>query len=230
MKYAMVRKTMKWHILAMVMCSLTILSWLPATMADVVHMKNGKRMEGKVYPAPGDPTSIVLQNSQVRLTISRDRVESIKEEPDAIDFRRIGDQFYNDANFDKALEYYLMAQKADPGDETAAAKVQATREATERAKSIERHQQLDALSLMLDEAEKYIEAKTRDGFLKAQEILYEKAPQQGPTADQLKRIKDLKIKLHLAWALELQDKLVTGEAGEHFEKVLQLDPNNRVAF
>jgi S1-C subfamily serine protease len=50
-----------------------------------------------------------------------------------------------------------------------------------------------------------------------------------PTADQQKRILDLKKALYKKWALELEDKLRAADAAKYFEKLLILDPSDKDA-
>jgi tetratricopeptide (TPR) repeat protein len=198
--------------------------------ADIVVLKSGQRMEGRVTDAPGDSDAVVLQDAKVRLTIKRDRIESIVEEQDSVDYRRVGDQYFGLQDYQKALEYYLLSRDNDTSDQITLDKIQSTREAIEREENLKRHQQVDAISQLMDEAEKKIGARDQKQFAEAETILAKTVPEKGPTVEQLRRSRELLVQLYNNWGLDLKDKMASGQAGAYFEKALEIDPNNRVAF
>jgi len=184
-----------------------------AVRGDVVILKNGDRLEGIVTPTPGKSDSILLRNYKTRLTIQRDRISSIQEEPDSVDWRRIGDQFFNDKRYEESLEAYRKSASYDPADSRTAEQIRLAELALQRgatptsgpAQSIDR---------LLDEVAQIIERKE---YEKAESILLKDAPALLPAAAQQRLILDLKKALYRRWALEMADKLRWNDATKYSE-------------
>jgi hypothetical protein len=199
-----------------------------AVRGDVVILKKGDRLEGIVTPAPGRPDSILLRNYKgTRLEIQRDRISSIQEEPDSVDWRRIGDQFFNDHLYPEALDAYKQSASYDPADTKTVEQIRATQLALQREATLERRKQVESINRMLDEA---AQKTDRKAFEAAESILLKDAPVEVPTDDQQKRILDLKKALYKGWALEMEDKLRSNDAAKYFEKLLIVDPLDKDAY
>jgi S1-C subfamily serine protease/tetratricopeptide (TPR) repeat protein len=210
----------------MALAVLVVLGIGNAARGDVVILKNGNRLEGIVTPTPGKPDSILVRNYKTRLTIQRDRISSIQEEPDSVDWRRIGDQFFKERRYEEALETYKKSASLDPADTKTAEQIRATELALQHDAPPELNKQVKNIVRLLDEAAQKTDRKEYEA---AESILLENAPALTPSADQQKRILDLKKALYKKWALELEDKLCANDAGKCFEKLLALDPLDKDA-
>jgi G:T/U-mismatch repair DNA glycosylase len=211
---------------SLALVALMVLEIGNAVRGDVVILKKGERLEGIVTPIPGKPDSILLRNYKTRLTIQRDRISSIQEEPDSVDWRRIGDQFFKERRYEEALETYRKSASFDPADTQTAEQIRLAELALQRgatptsgpAQSIDR---------LLDEVAQIIERKE---YEKAESILLKDAPALLPAAAQQRLILDLKKALYRRWALEMADKLRWNDATKYSEKLLQLGPVDRETY
>jgi hypothetical protein len=211
----------------MALAALAILAIADAVRADVVILKKGDRQEGIVTPAPGKPDFILLRNYKTRLEIQRDRITSIEEEPDSVDWRRIGDQFFNERLYQNALEAYRKSASFDPADAKTAEQIRAAELALQREATLDRRKQIESINAMLDDAAAKVDAKK---FEDAEGVLMRDVLSLNPTDEQQKRILDLKKALYKGWALEMEDKLRSNDAAKYFEKLLALDPLDKDAY
>ncbi|NQU45108.1 hypothetical protein HQ520_17630 [bacterium] len=209
-----------------ILCAALFAAAIPL-WADVVILNNGARLEGRVAPAPGNPDAILFQDYKAKLEIQRDRIQSLTEESDSEDGRRIGDQYFNVHRYQDALENYQKAIELDAENSRAREGLEAARSALTREASLDRRRQIEAIDQKIAESQRLIEEKSYD---QAEKTLAEEIEALEPTAEQQSRILDLKRALYRAWALEMEDKLLEGEAARLFEKLLLLDPQDQEAY
>ena len=196
--------------------------------ADVVILTTGARLEGRVTPAPGDPDAILFEDNRAQIKIARDRIREIQEEPDAVDYRKLGDQFFSAKRYEEARRAYNQSLEASPKDAPEVKqRLEALKQAESRAAAEVQREQLKKVDGMLDEAAKAIEAGK---YADAQKTLEEGVPEKELLARQKERLVDLRKKLYRGWALERMDKLDSGAAAMYFEKYLKLNPDDEEAY
>ncbi|HUT25039.1 MAG TPA: hypothetical protein VM492_11905, partial [Sumerlaeia bacterium] len=210
-----------------ILCAATV-ALLPATAsADVLVLKTGERLEGIVLPAPGDPDAVLFQDRRPRVKIPRANIQSLEEEPDAVDWRRIGDQNFAAKRYRGALRAYRKSLEFEPGNAEVEEKQQAAEAAITRVSAMERDKDLAKVDEMLRRAEERIGAME---FAAAERILFEEVPARDSSEKQDQQVLGLRKKLLKAWGMDRIDKLLPEEGAKHLEKLLDLDPTDEEAY
>lgn len=191
--------------------------------ADVLVLKDGTRLEGRVEDAEGGRVAFISASGRIELPAAR-AVERI-EEPDAKDWTRIGEQFAKRKEFAAAIQHYQRALEADAefgeakqGLEEARKVLQAEQDDRVRAQQEKINLELEKVPELL-KAEKFKEAlEVLDGVMAAR-----------TTDEQRINAQRLQIDLYQAWGFSRFDRLDYASAEEKYLRVLEMDPKNKVA-
>lgn len=195
--------------------------------ADIVLMKKGERLEGVVAATPGRPDTVSFRNSKTVMEIPKDMIQAIQYESEAVNLRRMGDQYYNAKRYKDAFEAYQKSLALNPNDAVTSQQLGMARDALTRETSLERRKQMEAVEVQMANAKKLAEEKK---FEDAEKILLSVLPALRPTDEQLTMIFNQKKEFYRAWAHEADDKLKPELASRYYEKVLELDPNDKEAY
>jgi len=209
------------------LCVTTVVLLPAAAAADVLVLKTGERLEGIVLPAPGDPDAVLFQDHRPRVKIPRANIQSLEEEPDAVDWRRIGDQNFAAKHYRGALMAYGKSLGSEPGNAEVEEKRRAAEAAMARVSAMERDKELAEIDEILRKAEEKIGAME---YGAAERILFEEVPARDLGEKQEQRVLELRKKLFKAWGMERIDKLLPEEGAKHLEKLLDLDPTDEEAY
>jgi len=198
-----------------------------AARADVVTLTNGKRIEGRAGPAPGNPDAIRFTWSTGEVEVDRSRIRLIEEEPEAVDWLRIGDQHFSAGHYEQAQAAYRKSKAADPAHAEATERLRAVEVALRSTRAQQRREQVEQIDRLLEEAAVEIEAQQ---FENAHRTLTETVPDLGPEPRHSARMRQVKIDLYRAWAHEREDKLRPEAAARHLQELLRIDPTDRDAY
>ncbi|MDX1973456.1 MAG: hypothetical protein SFY68_13065 [Candidatus Sumerlaeia bacterium] len=190
--------------------------------ADEVIFKSGLTSKGRVEPVFGSPSKIAFISSSGRIEINRTMISKIVEQTDEVDYTLIGDQFFDAADYEKAIEYYQMAVKAKATHQPALDGLEKARAGIANRREQQVLQQRQENSTQLEDAQKLIAQKS----FAAVERMLNDMEGRNPTPEQVQDIKRLRIELYLAWAFERADKLDRAGAENYYNRVLGLDPEN----
>ncbi|HBF32966.1 TPA: hypothetical protein DDW35_00245, partial [Candidatus Sumerlaeota bacterium] len=198
-----------------------------AVHADVVLLKNGQRVEGVATQTPGKPDSVTIRGPKGTVELSKDLIQTIQYESEAVNLRRTGDDHYNAKRYKEAIESYQKSLALDPKDELTAKQLKTAQDAIARESTVERRKQIEVINTTLAEAKKKVATKEFDA---AEKMLLKEVPALTPTDEQVQQSNEIKRDLYLAWAHESDDKLKPELAVKYYEKVLELDASNKEAY
>ncbi len=205
--------------------SLLILTAPLALRADVVVLTDGTQLEGRAESVLGSDDRVAFISGTGRLELPRSRVSEIREETDAEDYTRIGDQYLKARNYPAAVQQYQKAVEADSthapaqaGLKEAQSSIQAEQGERVRALQEKIGQELETIPKLIAE-DKYDDA---DAFLK-RIMTSEITDAQRLTAQRYTR------DLYLAWAFARYDRLDYRGAEEKYLRVMEMDPENKDA-
>lgn len=190
--------------------------------ADIIVLKDGSRLEGRVEPLIGRTDRVLFLTGNAQVEYPRARIKELIEEPDAVDFRRIGQKLLDTNNFAEAAEYFRQSLAADPNDEEARSGLE--RANAELGRLAEESQRASAASIdtLLDDARAAIKA---EDFPRAEDLL-RRAQEAGPNETQRLAAQLVLIDLHSAWGFQRWDRMDPKGAEMHYSRVLELDPDN----
>jgi tetratricopeptide (TPR) repeat protein len=200
--------------------------WPGLVLGDVVVFKDGERQEGIVTPAPGESDAILFQQISGQVKISRSRIDSIVEEPDEVDFRKVGDLYFAAKRFDNALDYYKKAAGIKPDDKTIQERIQNTLSEIETVAQAKRTQEQAKLDKSQDEIEEKIKAKN----FEVADLMAKKVAESAPSDKQKDRLTDQKKRILKGWGFERLDKMRGDDAAKLFEQYLELDPGDKDVY
>ncbi len=200
--------------------------WSGSVQGDVVVFKDGERQEGIVTPAPGESDSILFQQISGQVKISRSRIESVIEEPDEVDFRKVGDLYFSAKRFDNALDYYKKAAEIKPNDKTLNERIQNVLSEIESVAQAKRTQELAKLDKTQDEIDAKIKAKN----FEVADLMAKKVSEASASDKQKDRLTEQKKRILKGWGMERLDKMQEDEAAKRFEQYLELDPGDKEVY
>lgn len=198
--------------------------------ADVLVLKDGTRLEGRVEPAGNNRDRVAFISGNGRLEMGRDRITEIIEESDAQDWTHVGNQFLRARNHSAAVQMFQRALEADsefaPAREgMAEAQAAIAAQQDERVRQLQETigAQLEQISTML-EKEAYDEARYQRAERDLNQILDSDASEQQKLTAQR-----LMLDLFLKWGFARYDRLDSAGAEERYLRVLEMDPDNAEA-
>jgi tetratricopeptide (TPR) repeat protein len=204
----------------------TALLWSGSAQGDVVVFKDGERQEGIVTPAPGESDAILFQQISGQVKISRSRIESIIEEPDEVDLRKVGDLYFTAKRYDNALDFYKKAAAINPDDKLINERVQNAQSEIEAPAQAKRA----AEQAKLDKTQDEIDAKIKAKNFEVADVLALKVVESNPSDKQKERLTEQKKRILKGWGMERLDKMQEDEAAKRFEQYLELDPSDKEVY
>ncbi len=205
--------------------TLAILTASNLAFSDVVILRDGQRLEGRVEQIAGDPNSVTVITATGQMVINRNRISEIIEEPDYVDWTRIGDALMERRNFSSAISRYQQALEANPEHQPALDGIAKAQQAIEDADKERIRSQEDQLANQIESVPALIE---NEQFAEAENIL-KRADQDGISETLRLRSRQLMRDLYLAWGFSREDRLDRRGAEEYYTRVMEIDPNNREA-
>lgn len=208
----------------LVFASLTLLLAAPLR-GDILVLKSGERREGRVEAVEGKPGSVALITAAGRIELDSSRVEETIEEPDAIDFTKVGGQLFDAKRYPMAVQMYQKAVAADPNYAPArdglSKALYMIKSQEEEASSARQRKNSEVLAGLSD-------GISRGDFEKMEQML--NSIEAGtPSEQQQQALKKGRRDLYLAWGRSRLDKLDNLGAEKYFKKVLEADPKNAEA-
>lgn len=197
------------------------------SVADVVVLKNGMRLEGIATAAPGGEDAVNVQDYKGTIKIGMDRIDRIEEESDAQDCLRLADQYLDKKEFEKAEQYLEKAREYEPQNAGIGPRMERVAQGKAREQAVARQEEVDTINNLLEEGEA---ALAREDFEKVESLLKEELADKEPVPSQEKRILALRKQFYKQKALYLEDKLLKDEAANYYEKLLELDPMDEEAY
>ncbi len=206
--------------------SVVVLLLVPAlALPDIVVLRDGTRLEGRVEPVVGSDERIAFISSSGRIELPMARVAEIIEEDDATDWTRIGRQHLRARNYTSALRMFQQAVEADPDHEEAREGLEEARSIIEQQQEERSRQMREQISRELEQIPEMIEEQRFD---RAEEVL-DRILASGATEDQQASAQRLMRDLYLAWGFSRYDRLDYRTAEEKYLRVLEMDPDNQEA-
>jgi tetratricopeptide (TPR) repeat protein len=203
---------------------LLVAAWgLPAA-ADTVVLRNGTERTGIIRAQDPRTGAVTLATSAGEITIPGDRILEIRRDTPAQGHVRLGDQFLENRQFERAIEEYRKALELEPDDPSIATKVSlaeagmAEERLTQAAAEADRQRRLVAEALSLSGRGQHGQAVE---VLRPMALLGANMPTQARAA---------LVDINIAWARERMDRQDPGGASEKLQAALRLDPSNETAL
>ncbi len=205
--------------------ALAIAAAASAARADVIVLKNGERRSGLVREDPGLKGYIIFTDAGGEVTIARDRILEIREEPEHKGLEAIGNQLFEKKHFKEALEYYRRAAEDDPGNEAYGRLIEAAQGELDRMNNLENQARVAKIAEMFRAAR---DAMEKGQFDQANRLLTQAETLQ-PEGGQAEELRQIRVIMLLGWGKERLDKVDRTGATDKFEAVLRREPGNEQA-
>lgn len=203
----------------------TIVALPMALKADIVILQDGTRLMGRVEKLPNTDERIAFISGSGRIEFPTSRIREIIEEPDEVDWTRIGGQFMDRRNYAAAVQHYQLALEANAEHQDAIEGLQRAQEAID-AQQEERNRELrDRLKQEMESVPELIELEK---FSEAEAIL-DRVLAVETTEEQRLAARRMMRDLYLAWGFSRYDRLDMRGAEEKYQRVLEMDPRNEEA-
>ncbi len=190
--------------------------------ADVVVMGNGQRLEGRVESIDRKPDKIRFIRGVGSMELARASIREIIEEPDSVDWRRIGLQLIEAKSYQRGIETLQQALALDPGDAEAQRGIERAREAMRAAQQEEERASAQKIERDIEESRRLL----KDERFADAEVLLKKLSSQQLTEAQRTAAQGALVELYTAWGFQRLDRLDPKGAEAHYSRVLELDPDN----
>lgn len=192
--------------------------------ADVVHLVNGQKQVGVIVQQKTNSSQVTIRSVQGEVTLPRNRVARIETETPAVSWAKLGDEYSQIGNHEKALEAYKLSLEMDGSNEQIRAKVQQTETALQNKEASVQAATDSVVQRAIDQAANATAAKQ---YEQAYLTLKNVEPSEGSPLRPL-YIRTLSNTL-LQWGIERLDKMDTKNATEKFNELLLIDPDNQQA-
>ena len=225
MRYTMGHSAPQWIGIAAV-CS-TILSWPGFVGADVVILTDGTRLEGIATTSSLVP-DVLLFSDHVNesLQLSRSRVREIIHEQEHVSRLRIARALAQEGKYEKALEELQKAKGLAPDDPAILDEEQVVLRALAVEVARQADVKADEARALLDKIRETIHARQFEKALPWFALLEE----ESVPADVRAAAATLKIEFHEKWGDLRADKTDTIGAIQHYETVMDLNPNSEEVY
>jgi hypothetical protein len=194
--------------------------------ADVLILVDGTRLEGRVDEVVGARDRIAFTSGSGRIELPLERIRERIDEPDAMDWTRVGNQFADARNFPLAVQMFQRALEADPDFADAKAGMARAQDAISADQDARRRAAQDAVTRDLELVPEMIAAEKFDETLA---LLNRLMQNENASAEQRVTAQRLLRDLHLAWGFSRWDRTDNKGAEEHYQRVLEMDPDNQEA-
>lgn len=204
---------------ALLMFALLLPCWVAP--ADVVYLRNGQKQVGVITQGGPNQPRVTIRTISGELTIPADRISRIEQEPAAVSYAKLGDQYLDAKRAQDAIEAYKKGLEADPNNADLQSKMQQAQghvaDAAEAAK-----QSADVkVQQVIDNSAELIKAKK---FQEAYDALHAVEPAaDSPASPAFKRAMS---DLYYLWGVDRGDRQDTAGAAEKFQMALRYDPEN----
>lgn len=193
--------------------------------ADIVILQDGTRLMGRVEKLPNTDERIAFISGSGRIEFPTSRIREIIEEPDEVDWTRVGNQFLDRNNFSAAVQHFQLALEANPEHQDAIDGLKKAQDAID-AQQEERNRELrEQLSREMESVPELIELQK---FTEAEQIL-DRVLSVETNEEQRLAARRMTRDLFLAWGFSRFDRLDMRGAEEKYQRVLEMDPQNEEA-
>lgn len=221
----MIRRRHRSIVLIPVLAALAAAALVAPVTADVVVYRTGERREGRVEPIEGDAQRVAFLNATGRVELDRSLIQDIEQQPDAVDYAIIGDQYLKRGNAASALQMFQKSLAADANHAAAKEGMDKARARLDADKAQAERTRETGQSAKLDKARESLKLKK----FPETETLLKEVLAGTPTEEQKTAASLLQRDLYLAWGASRQDRLDPRGAERYYRIVLDLEPDNAVA-
>lgn len=193
-----------------------------SAVGDVVVMTNGQRLEGRVETLDKKPDRVRFIRGVGSMELSRGSIREIIEEPDAVDWRRIGLQLVEAKSYQRGIETLQQALAIDPNDADAKRGIERAQEAMSTARREEERVSAQKIERDIEESRRLL----KDERFAEAESLLKKLSAAALTDAQRTAAQGALVELYTAWGFQRLDRLDPKGAEAHYARVLELDPDN----
>jgi tetratricopeptide (TPR) repeat protein len=196
---------------------------LPAT-ADVVHLRNGQKQAGLIIANDPSQPTVTIRTSMGELAIPRSKVERIEDEPDALGYAHIAQEFINAGDYERAAAEVAEGLKLDKDNSVLKEKlavIEAARGKAQEAAALEQARNFDKV---LADAQAMAKEKKFDEAIRLLRTV-DPVGDPGRTAT----YRQVASQIYTAWGVARADHQDPTAAVEHLQMALRLDPKNEEA-
>ncbi len=189
--------------------------------ADVLIMNDGSRQVGIIVKPKSNGSNVTIRTTAGEVTIPRSKVTRVEEQPPAVSYSALGDEFLKAGNFDKAIETYETGLQFDANNVDLRQKLQqarggvSTQNAEAQAAMDERSRRVVDQALQLARSGNFENAYSTLRSVEPSDV----SPLRGEYNKAL-------VQIYMLWGQNMLDRQNTGGAAEKFNQVLKLDPEN----
>lgn len=196
-----------------------------ALHADILILNEGNRLEGRVEATAPGRESVAYISATGRIELPKARIRELIEEPDSKDWTRVGEQFLKAKNYPMALQMFQKGVEADATFEEARKGLTEAQSAIEAQQAARVAAAQEAITKELELVPQMLEQEKYQGTLELlnRVLSGDSSTEQRVTAQRLMR------DLYLAWGFSRYDRLDMAGAEENYQRVLEMDPDNREA-
>ncbi|MFC1601827.1 tetratricopeptide repeat protein [Candidatus Sumerlaeota bacterium] len=199
-----------------------LLSTSPCS-ADVIYLKSGRTLEGPSGPDPKNESKLLVITASGKLSIPRESIERVEEEPEHMDLLRLGRGYLRRRKFDQAQEQFELAGQLKPEDPE-------VRQALKEISEIQGERRSDARQLelrQLDQNLKKIPRLIEEGKFETAVALHKESLRLNPSRTQAPKLAQSQKDIYFRWAKDHLDHLNEADAIAKLETLRKLDPQHK---
>lgn len=206
--------------------ALAAMSLAGTAAADILVLKDGARLEGRVDSIEGSDSRIAFTSGSGRLELQLSRIEERIEEEDAQDWTRVGQQYGKAKKYTPAVQMFQRALESNPDYEPAKIGLKAAQDAIGAQQDDMNRTRQEAIDKDLESVPKLIEEQK---FEDAEKILNGVQTTASTSEKQRLAAQKMMLNLYLAWGFSRYDRMDAAGAEEKYLRVQQMDPANKEA-
>jgi tetratricopeptide (TPR) repeat protein len=206
---------------------LAVLAWPGQSVADVIVLQDGSRLEGLATTSTLVPNVILFSDHVNKsLQIPRAKVQQIIHEPESAGRLRIARSLAREGKYDQALEQLREARRQAPDDPALQEEEQNVLKALAIHSAKKAEVKADESRGVLDKIKKALDAQEYEKALP----LFAMAESESAPGDVREAAARLKIQFYDRWGDYRADKTDALGAIECYERVMDLDPNSKETY
>ncbi|MCX7718188.1 MAG: hypothetical protein N2111_07285 [Candidatus Sumerlaeaceae bacterium] len=202
----------------------TCLGLIAQASADVIHLRNGQKQAGLIIANdPAQPT-VTIRTSMGELAIPRSKVARIEDEPDALGYGHIAQEFINAGDYERAAAELAEGLKLDKDNAVLREKMAAVEAARGKAKEAAAQEEAQNFDKVLADAQALAKEKKFDEAIRLLRTV-------DPAGDSARSVpyRQVASQIYTEWGISRADHQDPAAAVDHLQMALRLDPKNETA-
>lgn len=204
--------------------SVLVATAVATTSADVITLRDGRKQAGLVTSNLPDEPTVSIQTSNGNISIPRAKIVNVEIESKQASYARLGDQYLDGGDFNKAADAYRAALQSDPNSEEITAKLNQAINSIADAKQDEHQQALDKVDDLISSS---LALAKKTKFTEAIEAL--KASDPGEQSPKAAAYRSAYSQIYYLWGVDRADHQDMNGASDKLQLALKFDSNNEPA-